>query len=197
MQFTYAQPIGSIKDESFHVIVYKFFPATRAETKSSTFIIPSGIYQQAENLFKEFRYIVLRLTADSRVGFRVPRNTLATFGKKLKDQLGFVQGTFVQGIYKSEYALELLAGITEVYVYCYIISVSLVGDSSASILKIIPVANEQNDQILKYFSVPLCFRVKKQFFVVIEIELRTNSGTPIKFILGKTNLVLSFRKRII
>ncbi|GIY47584.1 uncharacterized protein CDAR_92771 [Caerostris darwini] len=182
MQFPYSQPAGSIKDESFRVIVYKIFPTTRKESRMTTFIIPSGMYQEAKNLFKEFKYIILRLTTDSRVGLHAPQNTLVTFGEKLKDLLGFDRRTFGQGDYKSEYAIELRAGITEVYVYCDIVSASLVGDSAASILKIIPVANEHNDQIVKYFSVPLYFRVKKQFFDVIEIEMRTSSGTPIKFI---------------
>ncbi|GIY70273.1 uncharacterized protein CDAR_248041 [Caerostris darwini] len=197
MQFPYSQPAGSIKNESFRVIVYKNFPTTRKETRMATFIIPSGMYQEAKHLFKEFKYVILRLTADSRVGLHVPQNTIVTFGEKLKDLLGFDRRTFGQGDYKSVYAIELRAGITEVYVYCDIVSASLVGDSAASILKIIPVANEHNDQIVKYFSVPLYFRVKKQFFDVIEIEMRTSSGTPIKFISGKTNLVLSFRKKII
>ncbi|GBN73989.1 hypothetical protein AVEN_235687-1 [Araneus ventricosus] len=125
----------------------------------------------------------------------VPRYTVVTFGEKLKDLLGFSQQTFDHGDYKSEYVLELRAGIKEVYVYCDIVSPSLVEDSLASILKIIPIANEHSEQIVKTFSVPLYFRVKKQFFDVIQIEMRTSSGTPIKFIAGKTNLVLSFRKK--
>ncbi|GBM67938.1 hypothetical protein AVEN_4986-1 [Araneus ventricosus] len=197
MQFPYTRPVKSIKDESFRVIAYKTFPTTRKENKTATFLIPSGMYENAKDLFKEFKFMSLRLSADSRVGLHVPRYTVVTFGEKLKDLLGFSQQTFDHGDYKSEYVLELRAGITEVYVYCDIVSPSLVGDSLASILKIIPVANEHSEQIVKNFSVPLYFRVKKQFFDVIEIEMRTSSGTPIKFIAGKTNLVLSFRKKII
>ncbi|GFW46623.1 uncharacterized protein TNCV_1936931 [Trichonephila clavipes] len=155
------------------------------------------MYQVAKDLFKEFKFISLKLSADSRVGLHVPPHTVVMFGEKLKDLLGFSQDTFEQGDYKSEYVLELRAGITEVYVYYDIIAPSLVGDSLASILKIILVANEQNEQIVKTFSVLLYFRVKKQFFDVIEIEMRTSSETPIKFISGKSNLVLSFRKKII
>ncbi|GFX53923.1 uncharacterized protein TNCV_1154541 [Trichonephila clavipes] len=142
------------------------------------------MYHQAKDLFKEFKFIFLQLTADSRVRLHVPQNILVTFGERLKDLLGFVQRTFTHGDYKSEYPLELRAGITEVYVYCDIVSESLVGDSSASILKIIPVGNEHSDQIVKYFTVPLYFRVKKQFFDLIEIQIRTSSGTPLKFISG-------------
>ncbi|GFQ75428.1 uncharacterized protein TNCT_104701 [Trichonephila clavata] len=179
IEFLYTQPASSIKDESFDVIVYKVFPTTRKETKSETFFIPSGMYHRAKDLFKEFKFIFLQLTADSRVRLHVPENILVTFGERLKDLLGFVQKTFTHGDYKSEYPLELRAGITEIYVYCDIVSESLVGDSSASILKIIPVGNENSDQIVKYFTVPLYFRVKKQFFDVIEIQMRTSSGTPL------------------
>ncbi|GFR05800.1 uncharacterized protein TNCT_263861 [Trichonephila clavata] len=149
IEFLYTQPASSIKDESFDVIVYKVFPTTRKETKSETFFIPSGMYHRAKDLFKEFKFIFLQLTADSRVRLHVPENILVTFGERLKDLLGFVQKTFTHGDYKSEYPLELRAGITEIYVYCDIVSESLVGDSSASILKIIPVGNENSDQIVK------------------------------------------------
>lgn len=195
--FPYTRPKDSIKGELFRVIAYKTFPTTRKETKSVTNIIPSGMYQDAKDLFKEFKFITLKQSADSRVRLHVPQHTRVMFGEKLKDLLGFSQDTFEHGDYKSEYVLELRAGITEVYVYCDIIAPSLLGNSSASILKIIPIANEHNEQIVKNFSVPLYFKVKKQFFDVIEIEMRTSSGTPIKFISGKTNLVLSFRKKVI
>ncbi|GIY91705.1 uncharacterized protein CEXT_518081 [Caerostris extrusa] len=89
MQFPYSQPVGSIKDESFRVIYIKFSPTTRKENRMSTFIIPSGMYQEAKNLFKEFKYIILQLTADSRVGLHVPQNILLTCGEKLEDLLGF------------------------------------------------------------------------------------------------------------
>ncbi|GFQ87435.1 uncharacterized protein TNCT_338081 [Trichonephila clavata] len=197
IQFPYTQPTDSLKGESFRVTVYKTFPTTRKETKTKTLLIPSGMYQDAKDLFKEFKFISLKQTANLRVELHVPQHTVVTFGEKLKDLLGFSRDTFEHGDYKSEYVLELQAGITEVYVYCDIVAPSLVGDSLASILKIIPVANENNEQIVKHFPVPLYFRVKKQFFDVIEIEMRTSSGTPIKFISGKTNLVLSFRKKII
>ncbi|GFR02952.1 uncharacterized protein TNCT_140521 [Trichonephila clavata] len=105
IEFLYTQPASSIKDESFDVIVYKVFPTTRKETKSETFFIPSGMYHRAKDLFKEFKFIFLQLTADSRVKLHVPENILVTFGERLKDLLGFVQKTFTHGDYKSENTL--------------------------------------------------------------------------------------------
>ncbi|GFU51467.1 uncharacterized protein TNCV_81121 [Trichonephila clavipes] len=160
MRFPYNSPKGSIQGKTFRVITYKTFPSTRKETKTTTLLIHSGMYQDAKDLFKEFNFISLKLSADSRVRLHVPLHTVVMFGGKLKDLLGFSQDTFEQGDYKSEHVLELRASITEVYVYCDIIAPSLVGDSLASILKIIPVANEQNEKIVKNFSVPLYFTVK-------------------------------------
>ncbi|GIY09765.1 uncharacterized protein CEXT_745561 [Caerostris extrusa] len=155
IQFPYLQPTATFRGETFGLNIYKTFPTTRKGNRNSTFKISSGMYHQAKDLFKEFRYITLQLLPDSR------------------------------GDYKSNYVLDLCVGITEVYVYCDTVSPSLAGDSSSSILKIIPVANETNDQIVKYFSVPLFFGVKKQYFDTIEIETRISSGTPIKFISGQ------------
>ncbi|GFS85290.1 uncharacterized protein TNCV_75451 [Trichonephila clavipes] len=152
------------------------------------------MYQHADSLFKEFKYIVLRELVDSKVEMSVPLHTKVTFGEK-SNILGFRMNTFTEGNYTSDYILELRAGITEVYVYCDIIAPSLVGDVSASILKIIPIANEYKEQIAKQFTVPLYFPIRKNYFDTIEIELVTSSGTPIKFISDKTNIVLSFRRK--
>ncbi|GFV36342.1 uncharacterized protein TNCV_2233891 [Trichonephila clavipes] len=115
------------------------------------------MYQHADALFKEFKYIVLRELVDSKVAMSVPLHTKVTFGEKVVKYAGFRMNTFTEGNYTSDYILELRAGITEVYVYCDIIAPSLVGDVSASILKIIPIANEyrsksQNSLLSRYIS---------------------------------------------
>ncbi|GFX27001.1 uncharacterized protein TNCV_803011 [Trichonephila clavipes] len=106
MRFPYNSPKESIQGETFRVITYKTFPTTRKETKTTTLLIPSGMYQDAKDLFKEFKFISLKLSAGSRVGLHVPPHTVVMFGGKLKDLLGFSQYTFEQGDYKSEYVLE-------------------------------------------------------------------------------------------
>ncbi|GFT48596.1 uncharacterized protein NPIL_134821 [Nephila pilipes] len=49
VQFPYTRPTESIKDESFHVIVYKTYPTKRKETKTKTLLIPSEMYQTAQD----------------------------------------------------------------------------------------------------------------------------------------------------
>ncbi|GFY22032.1 uncharacterized protein TNCV_3296761 [Trichonephila clavipes] len=197
VRFDYSELADKALNEKFQLIEYETFSVIHKVQKSYRLKIRSGMYQQSADFFKEFKYILLRELVDSKVEMNVPANTKVTFGEKLSNMLGFQMNTFTEGNYKSDYILELRAGITEVYVYCNIISSSLVGDVSAPILKIIPIANEYKEQIVKQFTVPLYFPVKKHHFDVIEIELVTSSGTPIKFLSGKTNIVLSFRRKIV
>ncbi|GFQ84852.1 uncharacterized protein TNCT_257071 [Trichonephila clavata] len=124
-----------IEGEKFQLIEYENFPLIQKARKTYKFKIRSGMYQHADALFKEFKYIVLRELVDSKVEMSVPLHTKVTFGEKLSNMLGFQANTFTQGNYTSDYILELRAGITEVYVYCDIIAPSLVGDVSAPILK--------------------------------------------------------------
>ncbi|GFX69194.1 uncharacterized protein TNCV_3563701 [Trichonephila clavipes] len=195
IRFDFSEITRKLDGEKFHLIEYENFPLIQEAGKIYKLKIRSGMYQHADALFKEFKYIVLRELVDSKVEMSVPLHTKVTFGEKLSNMLGFRMNTFTEGNYTSDYILELRAGITEVYVYCDIIAPSLVGDVSASILKIIPIANEYNEQIAKQFTVPLYFPIRKNYFDTIEIELVRSSGTPIKFISGKTNLVLSFRSK--
>ncbi|GFQ82277.1 uncharacterized protein TNCT_546481 [Trichonephila clavata] len=197
VRFDYSEVVDKAEGEKFELIEYENFPVIQRVQKTYNLKIRSGMYQLAENFFKEFQYVLLRELADSKVEMIVPPNIKVTFGEKLSNMLGFRTNIFTEGNYKSDYILELRAGITEVYVYCDIISPSLVGDVSAPILKIIPIANEYKEQIVKQFIVPLYFPVKKNYFDVIEIQLVTSSGTPIKFISGKTNRVLSFRRKAV
>ncbi|GFU04881.1 uncharacterized protein TNCV_1290071 [Trichonephila clavipes] len=196
IRFDCSEITRKLDGEKFHHIEYENFPLIQEARKIYKLKIRSGMYQHADALFKEFKYIVLRELVDSKVEMSVPLHTKVTFREKLSNMLGFRMNTFTKGNYASDYILELRAGITEVYVYCDIIAPSLVGDVSASILKIIPIANGYKEQIAKQFTVPLYFPIRKNYFDTIEIELVTSSGPPIKFISGKKTLSCRFEGQL-
>lgn len=195
IQFDFTPPAESLDGEKFKLIVNEQFPITRYEQKIRTYKIPPGMYRDSLSFFAEFKEIFLKELPDAKTKLSVPKGVVVEFGEKLLDILGFTRKKFSEGNYVSDYNLELSAGITEIYVYTDIVFPSLVGDVSTSILKIIPIGNERGEQIVKYFPVPIYFPVKKQYFDVIEIELRTSSGSKLKFLSGKSYLVLSFRKK--
>lgn len=193
--FKYTKISDDYEGEKFTLNVCKVFIKEHFEQQTETFKIPSGMYHNSKDFFSEFRNINLEELPNRKVKMTVPKDTRVWFRDKLKDILGFTKDSFSEGEFVSNYNLELTAGITEIYVYCDIIMPTLIGDSLSSILKVIPIANERDEQIVKHFTIPLYFKVKNQHFDTIEIEMRTSSGTPIKFISGKSSLVLSFRKK--
>lgn len=195
--FNFTRPTEIFNGEKFKLIVNEQFPFTRYERKFDTRKIPAGMYSLPSSFFAEFKDVILKQLPDLKTKLIVPKGHAVEFGEKLCEILGFTQNKFTEGEYVSEYNLELSAGITEIYVYTDIVSSSLVGDVSASILKIIPIGNESGNQIVKYFPVPIYFPLKKHYFDTIEIEFKTSTGSRLKFLSGKSYLVLSFRKKMI
>ena len=155
-----------------------------------------GMYKTADRFFKEFKYVNLELQPDSKVRLDVPKNLEISFDKGLSDMLGFIDtGPFKNGTYVSKYPLELDGGVTEIYIYTDIIASHYVGDTVSRLLRVVPCANEQKDQIVKHYDNPLYFPLSKKYIETIEIELKSSSGHNIIFTGGKTLVVLSFRRK--
>ena len=70
-----------------------------------------------------------------------------------------------------------------------------VGDTVFPLLRVIPCANEKEEQIVKHYDTPLYFPLSKKYIETIEIELKSSSGHNITFTGGKTLVVLSFRRK--
>lgn len=154
-----------------------------------------GMYKTAEELFKEFQYIHLKQLPNLKVFLEVPNGREVIFGDGLASMLGFTEKHFRKGFYISKYPLELDAGITEIFVYCDIVQSHFVGDTYAPLLRVLPVSNEHNNQVTKYFDKVVYFPLRKHYIDTIEIELRTSSGEKIIFTGGKTCVLLSFRQK--
>lgn len=187
------QPIAG---EYIELKIKEYYTKTTFVSHTENLKINEGMYKTAERLFKEFKYIKLEQQPDLRVQLSVAENQEISFGKGLADMLGFINiGPFKNGVYRSEYALEIDGGITEIYLYTDIIVSHNVGDTVSPLLRVIPCANEKEDQIVKHYDVPLYFPLRKTFIETIEIELKSSSGQNIIFTGGKTLVVLSFRRK--
>ncbi|GFR16916.1 uncharacterized protein TNCT_519851 [Trichonephila clavata] len=113
VRFDYSEVVDKAEGEKFELIEYENFPVIQRVQKTYNLKIRSGMYQMAENFFKEFQYVLLRELADSKVELIVPPNIKVTFGEKLSNMLGFRTNIFTEGNYKSDYILELRAGIIQ------------------------------------------------------------------------------------
>lgn len=183
--------------EYIELEIKEYYTTKKLESHTENLTINRGMYKTADRLFKEFKHnIKLELRPDLRVQLDVPKDHEISFCKGLSDMLGFVNTeSFKNGTYVSNYALEIDGGITEIYIYTDIITSHNVGDTVSPLLRVIPCANEKEDQIVKHYDVPLYFPLRKQFIETIEIELKSSSGDNITFTGGKTLVVLSFRRK--
>lgn len=157
--------------------------------------IPIGQYSTTAELFDAIRGLKFILLSDKRVKLLVPKQTTVVFGSGIQQLLGFNESSFMDGEHISNYPIELNAGITEIFVYSDIIEPHRIGETSASLLRIIPLGGEKDDQIVRVYNNPLYFSLKSNYIETINIELRASTGARMIFNSGKTFLILSFRQR--
>ena len=84
--------------------------------------------------------------------------------------------------------------ITSIYTYCDIIQLQIVGDTSAQLLRSIPVEGKYGDIITKTFTNIQYVPVQTKSFRDVKILLRNDTGDPVPFERGKVIATLHFRQ---
>ena len=118
---------------------------------------------------------------------------LILFGK-MSIILGFGgKKTEIKKTSESPYVADLQI-ISTIYVYSDIVQPQIVGDTSAKLLKTIPVEGKYGDVITKTFTNIEYVPIQTKSFEDMEILLRTNTGEPMPFEHGKVVITLHFRQ---
>ena len=108
--------------------------------------------------------------------------------------LGFGgKSTVIKTTTESPYAAEVSA-VTNLYVYCDIVEAQIVGDTSAQLVKSIPVEGKFGDNIYKTFTNIQYMPVQKKTFEDVEVLLRGDTGDAVPFERGKVVITLHFRQ---
>ena len=124
------------------------------------------------------------------------KDTEVILGKVLARILGFgEQVTFTHGIYLSPMQVDLNRGFNYIFVYSDIVESSVVGNTSAPLLRIFPISGKSGDLITKEVQNIHYKPVQKSQFDTIEILLKNENGENIPFEGGKSVVTLHFRKR--
>ena len=99
-----------------------------------------------------------------------------------------------------KYNANIDAGYNHLFIYSDIVEYSIVGDTLAPILRVVPFkssnSDENNDsqhinhEIMNLHYVP----VSKSEFDTIHINITGDSGYPVHFVIGKTIAKLHFRQ---
>lgn len=93
------------------------------------------------------------------------------------------------------YDIDINAGIHTLYVYSDIVKPSFVGDTFSKILRIVQVPNVKfGDSVKQIFDNPHYLPLNSNEINSIEIDIKDDTGQPIKFRFGRTICVLHFRK---
>jgi len=81
------------------------------------------------------------------------------------------------------------------FVYCDVIEQVVVGDSKVQLLRTLPFVD--NPEVLvahQSFNNPIYVAVQKKHFDSIEVNIITDTGDPVPFTVGKSIVVLHFRR---
>ena len=115
---------------------------------------------------------------------------------KMSIILGFgapKERTEIKKTSESPYVADLQI-ISTIYVYNNIVQPQIVGDTSAKLLKTIPVEGKYGDVITKTFTNIQYVPIQTKSFEDMEILLRTDTGEPVPFESGKVVITLHFRQ---
>lgn len=98
---------------------------------------------------------------------------------------------------KKYFLVDLRRGLHHIYVYSDIVQYVMVGDVTAPLLRIIPLANTNDDpeQYTHVFNDPHYIPVSRQNIETIQIDLRSDIGDYIPFVSGKSIVKLHFGRR--
>ena len=94
---------------------------------------------------------------------------------------------------ESPYVTDL-STFTSIYTYCNIIQPQIVGDTSAKLLRSIPVEGKYGDIITKTFTNIQYVPIQTKSFGDVKILLRNDTGDPVPFERGKVIATLHFRQ---
>jgi len=118
----------------------------------------------------------------------------------LRHVLGFVGGDYGwmatgEHTATAQMTLPPRMQVTTLYVYCDILQHVIVGDVTAPLLRVVDM--KLNSKKLKMHTIldsPLYVPLQKKSFDTIEINLMTDTGSPVPFSTGKSHIVLEFKR---
>jgi hypothetical protein len=184
-------------------------------TDQYEFHIPAGYYNSPTDLLRslneEFRSSGERLklaplakfTHDpitNRVNAVLEKGVFVHLSQPLRSMLGFSIGQTPlinigseRLLWEADKVCDLNRGLSAMFVYCNVLEHVPVGDTKAPILRIVPVSRKHGDIVHNTYEKPLYVPLQQKNFDSIEIDIRTDAGTPVPFEYGKVLVTLHFR----
>jgi len=124
-----------------------------------------------------------------------PRRVQVEFSLDLARLLGYSHNMRYGQRYPrlSKYPPDLRGRVHSVYVYCDVLEHVPVGDTKAPLLRIVDTDDKSIGNIHRVFNPLLYVPLQKKTFNTIDIDMRTDFGTTVPFLSGKSFVLLEFR----
>jgi len=96
--------------------------------------------------------------------------------------------------WKAANACDINRGFSSMYVYCNVLEHVPIGDTKASLLRIVRVTDKGGQNVHTIYEKPLYVPLQLKSFDSLEIDIRSDTGSPIAFESGKVIVTLHFRR---
>jgi len=167
--------------------------------------IDYGYYHSVQDLIKAMNKVLAKHISDNikltynSVSGKVTVQLKSGYQLFLNERLSIVFGfggkeVKITKTTESPYVADLTS-MTAIYVYCDVVQPQVVGDTSAQLLRSIPVEGKSGDVITKTFTNIQYVPIQTKSFEDIEILLRNDTGDPAPFGRGKVITTLLFKQQ--
>jgi len=154
--------------------------------------------QNQDALLLEFSYDSIAGKVKMTYLACAPRRVQVEFSQNLARLLGYSAEFRCTNRHSrvSKLVPDLRGRIHSVYVYCDILEHVQVGNTKAPLFRIVNTDVKSIGYIHRVFNPLLYVPLQKKTFNTIEIDMRTDFGTIVPFLSGKSFVVLEFRRVI-
>jgi hypothetical protein len=142
-------------------------------------------FDQENNTYEFLRKEFPQYGFGQHVGFQDVINTYVNHPEKNLENW--------QSIWTADRPINSVLGVQSMYVYCDIADYSIVGDTSAQILRNVPIKGKKHEIVTERFDIPHYVPVLNNHFESIHLNISNDLGNNVKFAVGKSVVKLHFR----
>ena len=119
------------------------------------------------------------------------------FGKQLQYMLGLDDQwpkQFHKSVHLAKYPPDLTAGFNTIFVYSDIVQPQVVGNTLVPLLRTVPTEGKYGDSVDRVFLAPHYIPLRTKTINSVEIAIKDDTDTPVKFNFGKVIVKLHLRQ---
>src|SRR5690606_25573048 len=161
--------------------------------------LSDGYFKDLKSLLQNFQSRLCLLTVEQKFAtcdFKQV-NQVIHFSDRLSNVLGFREDSVQQKKYSARFPFDSLPGLNCFLLYTDFIEHSYVGDTKASLLRMLPLQNVEYGSYMSFYCYPRQFKkVLSKEISSARIILRDDSGNEIPFTSqGRVVLTLEFQRK--